>query len=81
MLETVYIDPGFYFVNTLMKPEERNVCIKQQDMWGSLLEIFFVIQVYIYTGVSKNVVGRKAKSLRQDRKVIWDFYNDQLQVL
>ena len=26
-----------------------------------------------YTTISKNVVGRKAKSLSQDRKVLWDF--------
>ena len=26
-----------------------------------------------YTTISKNVVGRKAKSFSQDRKVIWDF--------
>ena len=28
----------------------------------------------MYTAISKNIVGRKAKSLSQDRKVIWDFY-------
>ena len=33
----LYKDPGLDFVNTLKKPEGRNVCIKQQDMWGSLL--------------------------------------------
>ena len=35
----------------------------------------------MYTAISKNIVGGKAKSLSQDRKVIWDFYNDLLQVL
>ena len=39
------------------------------------------VYILLYTAVSKNVVGRKAKSLSQDRKVIWDFYNDQLKVL
>ena len=28
------------------------------------------------TAISKNAVGRKAKSLSQDRKVMWYFYND-----
>ena len=35
------------------------------------------VYIQLYTAVSKNVVGRKAKSLSQDRKVIWDFYNDK----
>ena len=37
--------------------------------------------VEVYSYFKKNFVGIWAKSLSQDRKVIWDFYNDLLQVL
>ena len=39
------------------------------------------MQVNPYTSISKNVARRKAKRLSQDRKVIWDFYNDLVQVV
>ena len=39
--------PGLDFVNTLKKPEARNVCIKQQDMGlAKISTIYYYLAIY-----------------------------------